>query len=121
MAIAALEDSHALGKRLVRSALLAAGYSVKDYGHGIGADALAARVVREQIDILLISTLMLRSALQIGRVVSALRKTRPQTKILVGGAPFLFDAQLWRETGADAVGRNASEAAVIVGRWCPPA
>jgi methanogenic corrinoid protein MtbC1 len=93
---------------------------VKDYGHGVGAEALAERAVREQIDILLISTLMLRSAIQIARVVTAIRKTRPQTRILVGGAPFRFDKELWRQTGADAMGCNASEAAVIVGKWCLP-
>jgi methanogenic corrinoid protein MtbC1 len=118
MAIAALEDSHALGKRMVRSMLLAAGYTVRDYGHGISAEALADRAIREHIDILLISTLMLRSAMQIKRVASIVRKARPQIKILAGGAPFLFDLELWREVGADATGRNASDAAAIVGQWC---
>jgi methanogenic corrinoid protein MtbC1 len=34
----------------------------------------------------------------------------------VGGAPFLFDNQLWQEVGADAMGNSAAEAVTIVER-----
>lgn len=34
-----------------------------------------------------------------------------------GGAPFLFDENLWREVGADAMGRNAAEAVTLVSEW----
>jgi methanogenic corrinoid protein MtbC1 len=34
----------------------------------------------------------------------------------VGGAPFLFDDQLWQEVGADAMGKSASDAVAIVER-----
>jgi methanogenic corrinoid protein MtbC1 len=34
----------------------------------------------------------------------------------VGGAPFLFDDQLWQEVGADAMGSSAVEAVAIVER-----
>jgi len=37
-------------------------------------------------------------------------------KVVVGGAPFLFDEELWREVGADAMGRSASDAVAIVER-----
>jgi methanogenic corrinoid protein MtbC1 len=120
MAIAGLEDSHSLGKRLVRSVLIAAGYSVADYGQGIGAEALADRAVGEQIDVLWISTLMLRSALQIEQAVTRIRQARPRMKIVVGGAPFRFDKNLWKNVGADAVGYNASDACAIVTGWNLP-
>ncbi len=35
-------------------------------------------------------------------------------KIVVGGAPFRFDDQLWREVGADAMCRTASEAVDVI-------
>ena len=38
-------------------------------------------------------------------------------RVIVGGAPFLFDDKLWREVGADAMGRNAAEAVALVGGW----
>jgi len=34
--------------------------------------------------------------------------------LIVGGAPFRFDANLWKEVGADAMGKNASEAINII-------
>jgi trimethylamine corrinoid protein len=116
MAIAVLEDHHALGKRIVYAALRAAGYELADYGQGIGVEDLVARVLRDQVRFLLISTLMLRSALQIKTVVTQLRTAGANTRVIVGGAPFLFDADLWRSIGAEAMGRNASEAIQIVRR-----
>ena len=38
-------------------------------------------------------------------------------RVIVGGAPFLFDDKLWREVGADAMGRNAAEAVTLVSDW----
>ena len=37
-------------------------------------------------------------------------------KVVVGGAPFLFDDQLWQEVGADAMGKSAADAVAIVTR-----
>ncbi len=59
---------------------------------------------------------MLPSALHIKKVRAALDRAGCRPFILVGGAPFLFDAELWREVGADAMGANASEAVAIVER-----
>ena len=120
MAMAVLEDNHALGKTMVCSMLRACGYTLNEYELGIGVQALIQRVVRDDIKILLISTLMLRSALQVKQVTAALEKARPETRVLVGGAPFLFDADLWREVGAHAMGRNASDAVRIIQPWCVP-
>src|SRR6185369_110807 len=110
MAIAVLEDHHFLGKRMVYSALRASGFKLLDYGHQ-DADGLVRRVKEDEIEILLISTLMLPSALRIGAVRA---KLDSNTKILVGGAPFRFDEQLWKEVGADAMGRSASDAISLV-------
>lgn len=116
MAIAALEDYHLMGKRIVYSVLRASGFELLDYGHGIKADELVSRVKEDGIKILLISTLMLRSALQVNYVRKSLNEVCPGIRIVVGGAPFLFDAYLWKEVGADAMGHNASEAISIVSR-----
>ena len=43
VAIAVLEDHHALGKRLVLSALRASGHAVADYGHGVSVQQLVQR------------------------------------------------------------------------------
>jgi methanogenic corrinoid protein MtbC1 len=109
-AIAALEDHHALGKRIVYSSLRASGYELTDYGHGITADKLVERSVADGIEVLLVSTLMLRSALKVEALAAGLKKAGSGARIIVGGAPFLFDERLWREVGASAMGRDASDA-----------
>jgi methanogenic corrinoid protein MtbC1 len=35
-------------------------------------------------------------------------------KLIVGGAPFRFDAHLWKAVGADAMCRTASDAVSVI-------
>lgn len=113
MAIVTLEDYHVLGKRIVYSALRASGYELDNYGQMQAAD-LVKRALADDVKILLISVLMLPSALHVKHVVDALRGQNCAAKVVVGGAPFHFDAQLWREVGADAFGETAMDAVKIV-------
>jgi len=115
VALAVLNDHHLLGKRMVYSVLRASGFQVLDYGV-VDVDQVAARAVNEGIDVLLLSTLMLRSALQVRRVRDRLTALGSHARIGVGGAPFRFDDRLWVEVGADACGRTASDAVDVVGR-----
>lgn len=116
MAIAVLDDHHILGKRIVYSLLRSGGFELRDYGQ-ITAEALIQRVEEDEIEILLISSLMLRSALHIADVTAALSKNDSNTRVLVGGAPFRFDDKLWREVGADAMGQSAADAIGLVSRF----
>ncbi len=104
--IVTFEDQHALGKRIVLSMMKAGGFTVRDYGQGVNADRLAEMVSEDGTRILLISTLMFPSALH----VKNLREKIDGVKIIVGGAPFRFDPELWEKVGADAMGRTASDA-----------
>jgi methanogenic corrinoid protein MtbC1 len=60
---------------------------------------------------------MLRSALAIKALTVLLDSLGSRPHIIVGGAPFRFDANLWREVGADACGLTASDAVVLVERF----
>jgi methanogenic corrinoid protein MtbC1 len=114
MAIAVLEDHHTLGKRIVSSVLRAGGYEIADYGHGLSVDQLVDLVTRDKVKILLISTLMLPAAIRAKEVIARIRDVQPETKIIVGGAPFNFDPGLWKEVGADAMGKTASDTLELV-------
>jgi methanogenic corrinoid protein MtbC1 len=116
MAIAVLEDHHTLGKRIVLSVLRAGGFGIEDFGHGITVDQLVDRVTRGEVKILLISTLMLRAALRAKEAIARIKTAQPETKVIIGGAPFNFDPGLWREVGADAMGNNASDTLALVKR-----
>lgn len=112
MAIAVFDDYHMLGKRIIYSSLRASGLEIMDLGGGLSADALAKIVKEENIKILLLSVLMLPSALRIKSLREKLADT--ELKIIVGGAPFRFDTELWKEVGADATGKDPQEAIEIV-------
>jgi methanogenic corrinoid protein MtbC1 len=116
IAMAALEDHHLLGKRIVLSMMRASGFVVADYGV-LAAPALAAKARGDDIDVLLISVLMLRSALAVRALRKAFDALGTCPHLIVGGAPFRFDANLWREVGADACGRTASDAVLLVERF----
>jgi len=113
MAIATLQDYHMLGKIIVYSQLRSAGYEVADYGR-MEIQPLVDRVVKEQIETLLISTLMYASALNVKEVILRLKTVSPHTKVIVGGAPFIMDTHLWQSVGAYAMGANAGSAAQII-------
>lgn len=117
LAIAVLADHHVLGKRLVLSALRAAGYAVTDYGHGLSVQQLVQRCHNERPEVLLISTLMLPSALIVRDVVARLSLPGARPAVIVGGAPFRIDPELWHEVGADAAGRDSAEAIALVRRF----
>lgn len=115
MAIAVLDDYHLLGKRMLYAILRASGYELKDYGR-VDAPTLVSQVIQDKIAVLLISVLMLPSALRIKEVRRLLDQAGHRPRIVVGGAPFRFDDQLWREVDADAMGSSASDGVKIVAR-----
>ena len=115
-AIVVLSDYHMLGKRIVYSVMRASGFELFDYGR-MDVDALVERALADKIRVLLISVLILPSALKVREVCTRLRATGSGIKVVVGGAPFLFDEQMWREVGADAMGRSAADAVAIVQGW----
>jgi len=113
IAIAVLEDHHILGKRIIYSILKAAGYYIYDYGT-VSVDELVSKVISDEIKILLISVLMLPSAIRVKDVRKKLTENGVDIKVIVGGAPFNFDPDLWIEVKADMMGRNASDALKIL-------
>lgn len=112
-AIVVLNDYHFLGKRIVSAVLRASGIAILDYGR-MDVEALISRVAEDRLEVLLISVLMLPAALQVGALTAALRARDLPVLVAVGGAPFHFDGELWREVGADAMGRAAGDAPGIV-------
>ncbi len=113
MAICILSDHHKLGKIMVYSFLRASGFDLADYGV-MEVDDLVEQVQKDKIDILLISVLMLPSALKIKAVKQKLDRLGCDVKLIVGGAPFRFDDQLWKTVGADAMCRDASDAVAVI-------
>jgi methanogenic corrinoid protein MtbC1 len=109
-AIVMLEDHHVLGKRIVYTVLRSSGFELEDWGAGLRIDEIISKVINSKIEVLLVSTLMLNSALHTRDLIIKLKKKNPDLKVIVGGAPFIFDKNLWKEVNAYAMGENASDA-----------
>jgi methanogenic corrinoid protein MtbC1 len=110
IAITVLDDYHVLGKRVIAAFLRGAGYGVDDYGR-TSPEELVHKVIEHTPDILMISVLMLPSALRVKTVTEEIRKALSDPpRIVVGGAPFRIDPGLGKEIGADVVGMNAGDA-----------
>lgn len=113
MAIAVLEDHHMLGLRLVYSMLRASGYELRNYGRK-DVDELVALVLADGVKVLLVSVLMLRSALLVKQLRDRLNAAGCPAKLIVGGAPFRLDPSLSQEVGADATADTAGGAVSLV-------
>lgn len=111
--IAVLEDHHQLGKRIICSILRSSGYEIIDYGHGIGVEELIVKTVDDQLEILLISTLMLPSALKVKYVIKGLKEQGVKTRVIAGGAPFRLDPELAKAVGVETV-KNASDLPALI-------
>ncbi|OPY34642.1 MAG: Dimethylamine corrinoid protein [Methanomassiliicoccales archaeon PtaU1.Bin124] len=109
VAAVCLEDHHLLGIHVVRMVVRSSGYDVVDYGR-MDLEPLVERVCRDEVDYLLISTLMLRSALRVEKLKEKLEERKCDACLIVGGAPFRYDASLWRRVGADFTSSSPSEA-----------
>jgi methanogenic corrinoid protein MtbC1 len=108
LAIVVLDDFHLLGKQIIYAVLKGVGYQIIDYGR-MDVDELIKHVIEDNIEVLLISTLMLRSALRVKLVHEQLKWHQLKTRIIVGGAPFRFDTELWQEVGADATAADTRD------------
>lgn len=111
--IAAFEDHHMLGKRLVQSMLHSAGYTLIDYGR-LDMESAVRHAEMDELEFLCLSVLMLNSALHLEHLKRELEKLGTGVRLIVGGAPFRLDENLGKEVGADAVGRTASDAVNII-------
>jgi methanogenic corrinoid protein MtbC1 len=115
IAIVSLEDYHMLGVHIVRMSMQSAGETIMDYGR-MDVETLADRLCKDHIQYLLVSTLMLRSALQVKRLRETLEARSVNLMIIVGGAPFRFDELLWKKVRADYTTQSPMEALEFINR-----
>src|SRR6056297_222331 len=112
--ICVLQDFHTLGKRIVSSIVKSGGYQLLDFGPGLSPRGIVDKGDEENVDIVLISTLMLPSAMKVREVRLLMQERNLKAKIVVGGAPFRLDKNLEEMVGADASGDTASDVLKII-------
>jgi len=115
----AWNDFHGLGKKIVSGCLRAHMFKVHDLGLNVPAKNFVDSAVAENAGIIGISTMMLHTAKgeNGAKLVRKLLKERgleDKIKLIVGGAPYRFDPDLYQEVGADGWAENGVAAVKVI-------
>jgi methanogenic corrinoid protein MtbC1 len=113
-------DLHSLGKRIVMGCLKALMVDVTDLGVNVPAERFVDEAVRLDAQVIAISAMMVHTATGPDgcpkvRGILRDRGLENRFKVVVGGAPYRFDGELYKAVGADAwAGDGVSAGRVIV-------
>lgn len=112
-------DLHTLGKRIVIGCLKAQMIEVTDLGVNVQADRFVDEAVARNAQVIGISAMMVHTARGEGgaRKVRSLLDERGlsgKIKLVVGGAPFRYDPELYKQVKADAWAENGVSAAKVI-------
>lgn len=112
-------DLHSLGKRIVMGCLKALMVDVIDLGVNVPAQRFIDAALAEQAQVIAISSMMVHTAIgdDGARKVRQLLQQHglaQQIKLVVGGAPYRFDEQLYQSVGADAWAADGVNAGRVI-------
>jgi len=98
-------DIHDIGKNIVKVLLENYGFQVIDLGRDVPAEKVVEAAIREDIRLVGLSALMTTTVPGMEKTIRALRKKKPGTLIMVGGA--VLTAEYACQIGADFYGKDA--------------
>jgi len=112
-------DLHSLGKRIVIGCLKSMMVDVVDLGVNVKAEAFVDAAIEQDAQVIAISSMMVHTATgEEGSLkVRALLKERnldDKITLVVGGAPYRFDHELYNKVGADTWAADGVTAAKII-------
>ncbi len=109
-------DYHGLGRKIVASFLRAAGFQVHDLGLNVPSVKFVKTAVDLGAPVICASALLLHTAINVLDIRETLQQAglEKDIKLVVGGAAFNFDKELYRAVGADATAVNALDAVAVV-------
>ena len=98
-------DIHDIGKNIVKVLLENYGYQVIDLGKDVDPAVIVRTAVQEQVKLVGLSALMTTTVISMEQTIQLLRKQKPDTKIVVGGA--VLTQEYADSIGADCYARDA--------------
>jgi methanogenic corrinoid protein MtbC1 len=112
-------DFHGLGKKIVGGCLTANMYNVHDLGINVEPEKFVDEALRVKAEIIGVSSMMVHTTLgeQGARGVRKILNERgleSHIKLIVGGAPYRFDPELYKKVNADGWSDNALEVVNLV-------
>ncbi|CAA7620754.1 conserved hypothetical protein [Candidatus Terasakiella magnetica] len=115
----AFGDLHSLGKRIVIGCLKAMMVNVIDLGVNVPAERFVDEAIKHNAQVIGISAMMVHSAIgeegcrKVRRILRE-RGLEDRFRIVVGGAPYRFDEQLYKVVGADGWAADAVNGAKVI-------
>jgi len=114
-------DFHGLGKKIVSGCLKARMFQVTDLGVNVAPERFIEAALSAGAQVIGISSMMIHTATGERGPKRVRQLVREQglegtVRIIVGGAPYRFHDNLFREVGADAWADTAAEAPAVVAR-----
>lgn len=112
-------DFHGLGKKIVGGCLKARFFTVHDIGINVSPERFIQEAVSRDADVIGVSSMMVHTATgEMGpRAVRRLLREKgleERIRLIVGGAPYRFHPELYREVGADAWEETAADAPDVI-------
>jgi trimethylamine corrinoid protein len=107
-------DIHSIGKTIVGTILRANGFEVVDLGVDVKAEAIVEEAIKQEANLIGISTLLTTTMLNQKKVLDLLeeKNLRKKIKVMLGGAPVTAKWAL-EDCKADGFADNAVEAAKV--------
>lgn len=112
-------DLHSLGKRIVMGCLKALMVDVIDLGVNVPAERFVDEALVYDAQIIAISAMMAHTAMgeqgcrQVRRILQE-RGLESRFRLVVGGAPYRFDSEMYRAVGADAWAADGISAGKVI-------
>ena len=112
-------DLHSLGKRIVMGCLKALMVEVTDLGVNVPAEKFVDAAIAQDAQVIAVSAMMVHTATGDNgarkvRQILQERGLADRIRIVVGGAPYRFDDQLYKNVGADAWAPDGVSAGKII-------
>lgn len=84
-------DLHDIGKNLVAMMVEGAGWSIVDLGVDVGSDKFIEALKENPNAVIGLSALLTTTMVSMEKIVEDIKKTKPETSVLIGGAPITDD------------------------------
>jgi corrinoid protein of di/trimethylamine methyltransferase len=104
-------DNHDIGKNIVKIMLESKGFEVIYLGTNVPASSFVDTAIEKECCIIALSALLTTTMPKMEEVITLLKETGKNIKIMVGGAP--VTEEFARQIGADAYAKDAAEAAAV--------
>ncbi len=102
-------DAHDVGAQMVSIRFRLDGWRAIFLGSDVPIESIVAAVERLQPTVVAIGATLPEQRLTVERTIEAIRAQRPSQYVIVGGRAYAGRSDLWRKSGADALGASADQ------------